>query len=148
MIIEHLGYTLQREGRDRITVSDVVGVRFSTHSWDDAIEWVEAQPRRQQEPKPRPKPREMPEPKPSELSPDAFVLSEEQVDYIMMGLYQMVKTFVEGTGKEHQAALFLFTKEGEEDEEGLADVSTNVVATVDRDWVLPLLSGWLKVETQ
>lgn len=55
MIIEHLGYEIQRTKPDRIIVKDAGGKdRFVTDSWDAAIRWVEAQPRREMTPQPRP----------------------------------------------------------------------------------------------
>jgi len=120
MQIEMQNCTITRTSGAALQVHCPDGMMYSVSSWKEAMELVDMY----------------------EHPDETFVITEEQIAYVLEGLDRLADAFEQSDGKERKAAVFLFTREGSH------TATVHCVANMEKEQLHELLLGWLHRETQ
>jgi hypothetical protein len=129
MQIEMQDCTIRRTSSNTLQVHCPDGLMYSVSSWKEAMELIDMYENPDDDEE-------------EEEETPAFVINDEQVEYLLEGLERLSEGFREADGKERKAAVFLFTREG------LHAATVHCVANIDKDFLHELLRDWLHRETQ
>jgi hypothetical protein len=132
MQIEMQNCTITRVNSRVLQVHCPDGMMYAVSSWKEAMELIEMY---HQEP-------DDDDEEEDEQETASFIISDEQLGYVLEGLDRLSEGFTQVDGKERKAAVFLFTREAND------NLSIHCIGNLDKEWLHEMLRGWLHRETQ